>query len=358
MRRRARPTASTRSTSCAGSASRSIAHHERVAQRASAARRGRRAGGQQLLGEQRVALAARVQALDELGVRARRRGCRRAGRRARRASGARARRARVRSALELGQQRPQRMAAVQLVGAVGRDDEQPLGRTGCAPGRRGSRGSSGRPSGCPRARAASGRVAAEAVQQRRAAPRRAAAGPLPRRRRGAVGLAAELGQQRGELGARAGQLVERRVAVARERAQRADERRVGQLALAELDAVAEQDTRAAVARARASSSTSRVLPTPDSPATKASHARPSAAWPRTRRSSASCGSRPTNRRLETRDATPAACHATTVKRERGARGGGRAAGRRGADGGGDGAEARGGPGRAQPRPAGPSRERW
>ena len=46
----------------------------------------------------------------------------------------------------------------------------------------------------------------------------------------------------------------------------ADQRRVGQLALAQLDAVAAQHARAGLARARVSSSTSRVLPTPDSPA--------------------------------------------------------------------------------------------
>ena len=57
-------------------------------------------------------------------------------------------------ALELGQQRAQRVAAVQLVGAVGADDEHALVRAGCGRGRRGGRASSGRPSAGPRARAA------------------------------------------------------------------------------------------------------------------------------------------------------------------------------------------------------------
>ena len=55
---------------------------------------------------------------------------------------------------------------------------------------------------------------------------------------------AQPGQERGELGADVvRQLVQHRVAVAHERAQRGDERRVGQLALAELDAVAVQHAR-------------------------------------------------------------------------------------------------------------------
>ena len=62
---------------------------------------------------------------------------------------------------------------------------------------------------------------------------------------------AEPGQQRRELRADAGgQLREHRIGVAHERAQRGDERRVRQLALAQLDAFAAQHARAVSRRAR------------------------------------------------------------------------------------------------------------
>jgi hypothetical protein len=84
------------------------------------------AGGEQLLAEQRVAAGARPQPLQQVGV----------GRRAedvgqlvgQLVAAERPQRdpARARIALELGEQRAQRMAAVQLVGPVGADDEHPL----------------------------------------------------------------------------------------------------------------------------------------------------------------------------------------------------------------------------------------
>ena len=123
--------------------------------------------------------------------------------------------------------------------------------------------------------------------------------PPPLRR-----LAAELRQQRGELGAHAvGQLAEHGVVVARERAEDADDRGVGQLLLAQLDALADRDARAAP-RPRASSATRRDLPTPDSPATKASDGRPSAASRSAASSSASSAARPISRLLVIRVATP------------------------------------------------------
>ena len=223
------------------------AHHQRVAQRRREGAAAVEPGREQLLGEQRVALAARVQTLDQLGI----------GRRAedvleqvgelvvREARQLDAARAGV--ALELGQQRAQRVAAVQLVGAVGRDHEHALG-----PQAAGEEDEEG-------ARRAVGPVdvlehererllAAEVVEQRE---QRLEQPRLALRRLAAVlRLRAELREQGGELRARAGgQLVEHGVAVARERAQDAHDRRVGQLLLAELDALAERDARAALAGA-------------------------------------------------------------------------------------------------------------
>jgi hypothetical protein len=103
------------------------AHHQRVAKRGGQRAAPVEAGGEQLLGEQRVALAARVQALDELG-----------GGRCAQDVGERfgellTREPRqldpagARVALELGEHRAQRVAAMQLVGPVGGDDEDALG---------------------------------------------------------------------------------------------------------------------------------------------------------------------------------------------------------------------------------------
>ena len=210
------------------------------------------------------------------------------------------------AALELGQQRAQRVAAVQLVGAVGGDDEHALGAQ--AAGQEGEEG----------ARRAVGPVQVLDRQQRPAprAPSRSSSveqrleeARLRRRvavhdRRARVGRR-ELGQEAREPArVRRAELVERGVAVARERAQRGDERGVGQLALAELDAVAAERRGASAARARALELVdSRVLPTPDSPATKASDGRPAAASASAASSSASSRLRPMNRLLVTRVGT-------------------------------------------------------
>ena len=102
------------------------ADHERVAQGRGQPAAPVEAGGEELLGEERVALAALEQAVDEVVRRRRAEDVLEllgqlvaveapqldppgAGR-----------------ALELGEQRPQRVAAVQLVGAVGEDDEDGL----------------------------------------------------------------------------------------------------------------------------------------------------------------------------------------------------------------------------------------
>ena len=121
------PTATSRRISCAGSDRLLDAQHQRVAQRV-----GRRAaavepGGEQLLAVQRVAARARPQPLQQVGLGRRAEdvgelvGELLAGQRLERdAAGARV-------ALDLGQQRAQRVAAVQLVGPVGADQEHALG---------------------------------------------------------------------------------------------------------------------------------------------------------------------------------------------------------------------------------------
>ncbi len=79
-----------------------------------------------------------------------------------------------RQPLDLGQELPQRMAAVKLVGAVGRDQQQPLPARCCAPGTTETRAWTDRPNAGPRSRArpdASSPIRAEQVQQRLEQPR-------------------------------------------------------------------------------------------------------------------------------------------------------------------------------------------
>ena len=217
------------------------AQHQRVAQRV---RRGAAAvepGGEQLLAVQRVAARARPQPLEQVGLGRRAEdvgelaGELLAGQRLERdAAGARV-------ALDLGQQRAQRVAAVQLVGPVGADQEHALGHQAA------------RQEGERRPRRAIGPVQvldqeqhrallAERVEQREQT--------LEQSRLGAVlglrGDRREPGEERRDR--RADRLGQGRVARAGERAQRGDERHVGQLALAEVHAVAGQHQRAAVGR--------------------------------------------------------------------------------------------------------------
>ena len=102
------------------------AHHQRVAQGHRHRAATVDAGGEQLLGEERVALAAGVEAVDEAVV-----GCLAEDVLQRRGQLVAAQRLErdavdLGIALDLGQQRAQRMAAVELVDAVGQDDEHPL----------------------------------------------------------------------------------------------------------------------------------------------------------------------------------------------------------------------------------------
>ena len=148
-------------------------------------------------------------------------------------------------ALELGQQRAQRVAAVQLVRAVGRDDEHALAAQ------------RGREVDEERARRAVGPVQVldrqqQAVLAREQLEQLEQAVEQARLRGrlvvGALRAAPEPGEdlrERGAGGRR--ERGERRVAGAGERAQRADDRRVGQLALPQLDAVAADHAHAVVA---------------------------------------------------------------------------------------------------------------
>ena len=116
---------------------------------------------------------------------------------------------------------------------------------------------------------------------------------------------AEPGQQRRELRPhRRRQRLQHRIGVAHERAHGRDERRVGQLALAQLDAVAAQHARAAATARCCSSRTRRVFPTPGLAGDEGERGRPSAASDSAASSSASSRSRPTRRLDVTLTAIP------------------------------------------------------
>jgi hypothetical protein len=221
------------------------AQHQRVAQR----RRQRPAAvephGQQLLREQRVALAARVEPLDQAGIRAAAEDVGQLLRHLVAAEALQLDQVRQRVARQLGQQRPQRVTAVELVGAVGADHQDPLRAQ--------------RPREEPH-EAAGGAVRPVQVldheQQRLLLRHRVEDREQRLEHAHLLGLgarvaraASEAGQDRGEVGALARrQRVESGVAVARHATQRAHQRRVGQLALAQLDTVAAEHARARRAR--------------------------------------------------------------------------------------------------------------
>ena len=230
------------------------ADHQRVAE---AWRQGTGAGGQQLLDEERVAVAAAHQAVDLLGRRL--------------VAGdlvghrldvggqqpAQLDAPRLGRALQDGQQRAQGMTPVQLVGAVAERDQHALvGEVAPEEGEE----VAGRAVGPVDVLddQDDGRVAAEAVdrrQQRLEEPRLGLAVGLVAllvaggRSVGVVGGVVQARQQRRQLVARGGrQLQQRGVAGPDQRPQRADQRRVRQLAVAQLDALAAEHPRAVVAR--------------------------------------------------------------------------------------------------------------
>ena len=221
------------------------AQHQRVAQRVRRGAPAVRARGEQLLAEQRVAAGPGPQPIEQLG---RRRRAEDVGE----LVGELVALQRAQDdppgagvALELGQQATQRVAAVQLVGPVGGDDEHALAREAAGEERERRARRAGRPVQVldhEQHRA----LAAERVQQRQQAleqarlPGVAGAGHV-------VVPAAQSRQQRRD--GRAHVVGERGVPGAGERAQRGDERQVGQLALAEVDAVAGEHERAGLARA-------------------------------------------------------------------------------------------------------------
>ena len=165
------------------------------------------------------------------------------------------------------QQRPQRVAAMQLVGAVAEQQQHPL----LAQAARQERDERPRRAIGPvhvledRARAGSTRPGGRAA---RASPRTAAAGPTGRRRSSvaAARRPGPAGSSPAGRGARR-QLLERLVAPADQRAQRAQQRRVRQVAVGLLDALAAQDSDAWCRPGRRSelADQPRVLPTPESP---------------------------------------------------------------------------------------------
>ena len=216
--------------------------HQRVAQRVGSGAAAVEPGREQLLAEQRVAAGPLPQPLQQVG----------GGRRAedvRRLLGqlVAAERldrdpARARVELELREQRPQRVAAVQLVGAVGRDHEHPLdGQAAREERERLAR----RPVGPVQVldheqhRA----LAPERVEQRQQALEQPRLAALRAVRPGS----GDPGQQRRHGGA--DRLRQRGVAGACERPQRGDEREVRQLAVAEVDGLARQHERAPISRA-------------------------------------------------------------------------------------------------------------
>ncbi len=210
------------------------AQHQRLAQggRERAAAVG--AGGHQLLGVQGVALRAGEQALHEIAL----------GQLAddvlellgELVLGEGGELDAARRALELGQQGPQRVATVQFVLAVGRDDQYALGdQRGGEVGEEGARRAVSPVEVLDGQQQAA--LGAEPVDQREQGLEQARSGA-----RGLVGGAAgdRLGGEPGEDVLESGKTVERRIALAGEGTEGGDDRRVGELALAEVDTFARE----------------------------------------------------------------------------------------------------------------------
>ena len=209
--------------------------HQRVAQRPGEGAAAVEARSQELLHEQRVALRARVEAFHQLG-------CRRGAEDVAQRAGqlvTRQRReldpAHARIALQLGKQWAERMAAVQLVEPIRGHDEHALVKE--APRQVGQERAGGAVGPMDVLQhEQDGGALAQVVQQREdgleqstlGARVAAGGGPIAQRR-----------HEGSELGARGGgEGLERCVTVPRQRPKRRQERSVGKLAVAEVDALA------------------------------------------------------------------------------------------------------------------------
>ena len=208
------------------------AQHQRVAQRRRQRSTPVESGGQDLLGVEGVSLAARVHALHELSLGAVTDDALELlaellGREARQVD-----QAHVGVARQLGEQRPQRVAAVELVRAIGADHEQALGADRAGEEADEGAGGAVRPvevldhEQCRP-------VLPEPVEQGEQCLEDPRLGGLTR-----AAILPESGEDRVKSGAERGRKrVQGRVAVADERAQRCEQRRVGELVLAQLHAV-------------------------------------------------------------------------------------------------------------------------
>ena len=220
-----------------GRAQRLDAQHQRVGDVGRQALAG--GGGGQLLGEERVALGAGEQLVDQarLGPAPEDPGELRDDLLAREALQGDA--LDDRGALGLGHQRPQRVAAVQLVGAVRGDEQHALvARVAHEEGQEVARRAVGPMDVLEdeHQRPRLGQASQEGEQELEHAP-------LRERALGAGLGCVELGEQRRQAGRGAAELA------GVEAAQRADDRRIGQLAVAEVDAVAGEHARALRPRA-------------------------------------------------------------------------------------------------------------
>ena len=180
-----------------------------------------------------------------------------------------------------------RGVALQLRPAAGgRDGGGPARRAGRRRRRRALIVERARPIGEQRAGGALGPMNVfEHEQHGTRSPRSRSRRPQPRtgvprrpggRRRG--GVAAQRRHQGGQLRASGGgSCGERRFAVADQRPKRSQQRGVGDIALTEVDALPGQRVAPALPARAASSATSRVFPTPESPATRATQGAPDSA---------------------------------------------------------------------------------
>ena len=209
--------------------------------------------------------------------------------------------------LELGQERQERVAPVELVGAVGEDEhDRHVAEVADEEAEQVARRPVGPVEVLDDERDAAPSAASRSRTPRSSSNSRPCADPMlrpdgsPSRRRPGRGRARD-GRARTGRGRRSPRLVG--ADPPDEAAEGLDDRGVGQRAVTERDAAAHQDDTLRSARARSTNEpTSRVLPTPASPATRVALLRPPRARPKAARSRARSAPRPIRTGLETRDA--------------------------------------------------------